>query len=401
MPVNTPNYNTAHHKSGELPSHKSVYYAQALIQKRSITPDDAHCQTWIASKLEKLGFDTEHYQTNGVSNLIATRGNAGKIFAFAGHTDVVPAGELERWDVNPFDAEIRDDVLFGRGAVDMKTSLAAMLAAMEDVIKTGFQPKTKWQFLLTSDEEGEAEFGTKTIVQRLRQQKQLPDYCLVGEPTSEHQTGDVIKIGRRGAISGKLVVLGKQGHVAYAGKSRNAIHLASEIIYALEQIKWDEGSNDFPGTSLQVTHINSGDFTDNIVPGKCEICFNIRFSHRYELVDIQQKVQQQLASLPLSQEVITYLTIDWQRHCTPYFTHNVEGISLISVAEAAINKVTGVYPRLSTSGGTSDGRFLSSNHTQVLDLGLPNKTIHQVNERIAVEEIYKLYEIYKQILLSF
>ena len=401
MPVENSKCETTALENGELNSHKAIRYAQTLIQKKSITPDDAGCQTWIANKLKQIGFEIESYQTNGVSNLIASRGKSNKIFAYAGHTDVVPAANIELWDVDPFAAAIQNGMLIGRGAVDMKTSLAAMLAAMEDVIAGGHKSKTQWQMLLTSDEEGEAEFGTKTIVEKLTQEQRLPDYCLVGEPTSEAVTGDVIKVGRRGAISGKLVVQGKQGHVAYAGISRNAIHLASEIIYALEHIQWDTGSNDFPGTSLQVTYINSGDFTDNIIPGKCEICFNVRFSHRHQLPDIQQSVQQQIASLPLSKDVIEHLKIEWDRYCAPYFTHDIEEYSLISTVELAINQVSGIFPRLSTSGGTSDGRFLSSEKTQVLELGLPNKTIHQVNERTSLKEIHRLYLIYKQVLLNF
>ncbi len=401
MPAETPRYDADVIENGELHTHKAVRYARALIKKRSVTPDDAGCQAWIAGKLNKIGFETERYQINGVSNLIASKGRYDKIFAYAGHTDVVPAPNTGLWDVNPFAAAVKNDMLIGRGAVDMKTSLAAMLAAAEDVIADGYQPKTQWQMLLTSDEEGEAQYGIKTIVERLIRQERLPDYCLVGEPTGESRTGDVIKVGRRGAISGRLVISGRQGHVAYAGISRNAIHLASEIIYALERIQWDTGSNDFPGTSLQVTYINSGDFTDNIVPGKCEIRFNIRFSHQYKLSDIQRDVLRRIASLPLSEEVTANLDIEWERHCPPYFTRNVEGDSLISVVESAINQVTGIFPRLSTSGGTSDGRFLSNDTTQVLELGLPNKTIHQVNERASLREIHQLYLIYRQVLLNF
>ncbi|RYV03290.1 succinyl-diaminopimelate desuccinylase [Shewanella sp. OPT22] len=403
MPVKTPLSTVLESPESEHSLHTAIEYSRLLIKKRSITPSDDGCQCWIADKLKAIGFQIEHYQSNGVTNLIASRGkrSANKTFAFAGHTDVVPTNQLELWQVDPFSASIIDDILIGRGAVDMKTALAAMIAAMEDVISQGHQPKMQWQVLLTSDEEGEAEFGTKTIVERLTERDLLPDYCLVGEPTSDIQTGDVIKVGRRGAISGKLEVLGKQGHVAYAGVSRNAIHLASEIIYALEHIDWDQGSEDFPGTSLQVTYINSGEFTDNIVPGKCEICFNIRYSHRYELEDIQSSIKKKIESLPITKSVVQSMQIDWERHCAPYFTNNVGEDSLISVAEAAVHQTSGIFPRLSTSGGTSDGRFLSSANTQVLELGLPNKTIHQVNESISIHEIIKLYDIYKRILLSF
>ncbi|MGB0892770.1 MAG: succinyl-diaminopimelate desuccinylase [Parashewanella sp.] len=381
--------------------HKAVKYAQYLIRKPSVTPEDAGCQAWFAQKLQKLDFEVQCYEVEGVSNLIAHRGSCDKTFAFAGHTDVVPACESHLWQVPPFDAEIVNGELIGRGAVDMKTSLAVMLAAMEDVLDAGFQPKTSWQFLLTSDEEGEAEFGTRTIVDHLASQNRLPDYCLVGEPTSDRVSGDMVKIGRRGAISGKLFIRGKQGHVAYAGHTKNAIHIASMVVYALEQLTWDVGSDDFPGTSLQVTYINSGNFTDNIVPGRCEICFNIRYSHRYSLSDIQQRIQQLLSELDLPDAVLSQFEIQWERHCPPYFNQDNKTDSLVSKAESAIHQVTGSYPRLSTSGGTSDGRFLASEKTQILELGLPNKTIHQVNERAKLEDIHSLYQIYKAVLLQF
>ena len=384
-----------------LEFHNAVRYAQILIKKKSVTPDDAGCQVWLAQKLKKIGFSIDLYEQNGVLNLIAYRGRKNKCFAFAGHTDVVPANEPELWSTPPYEANIKNGVLFGRGSVDMKTALAAMLAAMEDVLAEGYQPKTQWQFLLTSDEEGEAEYGTKTIVSKLIEQNMIPDYCLVGEPTSEIQTGDVIKVGRRGSISGELTVRGKQGHVAYAGVSRNAIHLASEIIYAIEHIEWDEGSEDLPGTTVQVTYINSGDFTDNIVPGKCEICFNVRFSHRYDLNDIKDKIMAKIQSLQISEQCLRNLSIEWNRYCSPYFICDTEHDSFVSIAETAINQIMGGVPRLSTSGGTSDGRFISSDKTQVLELGLPNKTIHQVNEHTKLTDIYQLYLIYKKILQCF
>ncbi|RLV58214.1 succinyl-diaminopimelate desuccinylase [Parashewanella curva] len=386
----------------QLAEHKAIKYTQELIRKRSVTPEDAGCQTWLQEKLEALGFTVERFQDHDVSNLIAERkGQSDTRFAFAGHTDVVPASEPHLWQVPPFDAEIVDETLIGRGAVDMKSALAVMMAAMEDVLAEGYQPKTCWQWLITSDEEGEAEYGTRTIVEKLLGRQAMPEYCLVGEPTSDNISGDVIKIGRRGAISGKMVVRGKQGHVAYAGHSRNAIHLASVIINALEEMVWDKGSDDFPGTSLQVTYVNSGDFTDNIVPGRCEICFNVRYSHRYTLAQIEQKIMDCLQKLPISNKSLKQLEIEWERHCLPYFTKNEQASSLIAMAERAVHRVTSCYPRLSTSGGTSDGRFIASEHCQVLELGLPNRTIHQVNERAKLQDIYQLYLIYVSLLKQF
>ncbi|WP_133407845.1 succinyl-diaminopimelate desuccinylase [Parashewanella tropica] len=386
----------------QLSDHKAVKYTQELIRKRSVTPEDAGCQAWLQNKLEALDFTVERYQSHGVSNLIAERkGQTDTRFAFAGHTDVVPASEPHLWKVPPFDAEIVAEELIGRGAVDMKSGLAVMMAAMEDVIAEGYQPKMSWQWLITSDEEGEAEFGTRTIVEKLQSRQSMPEYCLVGEPTSDSKSGDVIKIGRRGAISGKMVVRGKQGHVAYAGHSRNAIHLASVIINALEQMRWDKGSDDFPGTSLQVTYVNSGDFTDNIVPGRCEVYFNVRYSHRFTLTEIEKKVMDCLHSVPLTQIALEQLDIEWERHCQPYFTQDNKSSSLVAMAERAVHNVTSYYPRLSTSGGTSDGRFIASDDCQVLELGLPNRSIHQVNERAKLVDIYQLYHIYKQLLKQF
>ncbi len=388
-------------KDDTLTRLKAVKYSQTLIKKRSVTPEDASCQPWLAKKLQKMGFTIELYKTQGVSNLIASFGSAPTRFAFAGHTDVVPAPQPELWQVPPFDGEIVDDELIGRGAVDMKSALAVMVAAMEDVLASGYQPKTCWQFLVTSDEEGEAEFGTRTIVERLIQDDSLPDYCVVGEPTSDRNTGDVIKVGRRGAVSATIIVNGKQGHVAYAGYAENAVHLASTIVNTLEKTTWDEGCDDFPGTGLQVTYINSGAFTDNIIPGRCEICFNVRYSHRYSLADIQEKIMNRLMALPLSEAALQSLDIKWERHCQPYFTQDKKQDSLIAKAELAIHSVTGIFPRLSTSGGTSDGRFLASDTTQVLELGLPNKTIHQVNERSKLADIHHLYHIYCELLRQF
>ncbi|QDF74595.1 succinyl-diaminopimelate desuccinylase [Shewanella marisflavi] len=381
-----------------LNQHKAVRYTSELIRRRSITPEDAGCQQWLGAKLAALGFKVSHYQDQGVSNLLAELDERPALLALAGHTDVVPPGDLSRWQSPPFAATLAGDLLIGRGAVDMKSGLAVMLAAVEDHINCHGMPGANWQFIVTSDEEGEAEFGTRALVERLAALGRLPKYCVVAEPTADKRAGDVIKIGRRGAISARLSLKGKQGHVAYPKKAVNALHMAARVMQALETLSWDEGSDDFPGTSLQVTHVDSGEFTDNIVPGSCEICFNIRYSYRYSQGDIIERIQRCLDDLALGEDAIC---LQWERGCQPYHTQENDGQSLIAQVESAIFEVTASFPRLSTSGGTSDGRFLSSPQTQVIELGLPNHTIHQVNERVEIAEIVRLYQIYRALLRRF
>ncbi|QYJ91076.1 succinyl-diaminopimelate desuccinylase [Shewanella halotolerans] len=382
----------------DLSQHKAVRYCRELMRRPSITPEDAGCQRWLGERLAAIGFDVSHYQDQGVSNLLASFDERPAQLALAGHTDVVPPGELSRWQTPPFAATLVDGMLIGRGAVDMKSGLAVMLAAVEDHIACHGLPKANWQFIVTSDEEGEAEHGTRILVERLKAQGRLPKYCVVAEPTADKQAGDVIKIGRRGAISARLTLKGKQGHVAYPKNAVNALHMAARVMQALEALSWDEGSDDFPGTSLQVTHVDSGAFTDNIVPGSCEICFNIRYSYRYSEAGIMARIQACLDGLSLGEDAIS---LRWERGCQPYHTQENDGQSLIAQVEAAIFEVTASFPRLSTSGGTSDGRFLSSIQTQVIELGLPNRTIHQVNERVELAQIVRLYRIYRALLTRF
>ncbi|GAA0353143.1 succinyl-diaminopimelate desuccinylase [Bowmanella denitrificans] len=379
-----------------LPRHQQIFrsiaYSQELIRRRSITPDDQGCQLWLADKLSRLGFSCQHFEVEGVSNLLAILGQGQKTLAFAGHTDVVPPGPLDKWLCDPFAGQIIDNELIGRGAADMKTGVAAMLAATERFLaaKQPFNQRLVW--LITSDEEGEAEFGSKVLKAELDRQNIHLDYCLVGEPTASRQTGDTVKVGRRGAISARLKVLGKQGHVAYPQYADNAIHKMGKVIAALNNINWDCGSDDFPGTSLQITHIDSGAFTDNIVPAQCSICFNIRYSHRYDLASLQQLIQETL--LP----VTNGFELQWERPCEPYFTSQDSHNSLIHEVEQAIFHNTGKFPVLSTSGGTSDGRFFAGARTQVVELGVPNRTIHQVNERVHIADLIALEDIYTEVL---
>lgn len=371
---------------------RSVAYGQELIRRPSITPSDQGCQLWLADKLSALGFHCQHINVHGVSNLVATLGQGEKTLAFAGHTDVVPPGPIDKWQVDPFSAQIVDSEMIGRGAADMKTGIAAMLAATERFLSSGKAVNQRFVWLITSDEEGEAEYGSKVLSAYLQEQGIHLDYCLVGEPTASHHTGDTIKIGRRGAISARLHVRGKQGHVAYPQYTDNAIHKMGRVLTALNGIVWDSGSDDFPGSSLQITHIDSGAFTDNIVPAQCSLCFNIRYSHRYDLQRLQQLLNDTLTS------VTTDYELEWERPCEPYFTEQGIANSLIYEVEQAIFHNTGKFPLLSTSGGTSDGRFFAGEGTQVIELGVPNRTIHQVNERVHVADLIALEDIYAEIL---
>lgn len=370
----------------------SIPYSLELMSRASITPNDAGCQNWLMDQLIHLGFNCHQFTVNGVKNLVAEIGKGPRTVAFAGHTDVVPPGPIEKWQCHPFEPQVIGDEIIGRGAADMKTGVAAMLAATERAFSEGKDLKVHFLWLITSDEEGEAEFGSKEIKKYLDANHYQIDHCIVGEPTSHHQTGDIIKVGRRGAISARVKVFGKQGHVAYPQYADNAIHKMAKVINALESIEWDAGSADFPGTSLQITHIDSGDFTDNIVPAECGICFNIRYSHNYNLTQLEELIKQRIDS------VTEDFDVDWERPCEPYFTHAEQENSLINAVEHAIHKNTGKFPLLSTAGGTSDGRFFATEHTQVVEVGVPNLTIHQVNERINISDLITLEDIYTDLL---
>jgi len=384
--------------NNEISTYKSIIYSQKLVRIPSITPHDIGCQEWVASKLEPLGFKIHSFETNGVTNLIARykHGQNVPCFAFSGHTDVVPSGSPSLWQNDPFSGTIINDRIIGRGIADMKGAVAAMLAAIETFFDGNSKPNCDLLFLLTSDEEGEAQFGTKEIKKWLSKNNIKIDYCLVGEPTSKSHIGDTIKLGRRGAISANINCKGKQGHVAYPQYADNAIDKATNIVASLNAIDWDQGSDDFPGTSLQVTYINSGETTDNIVPGNCDIGFNIRYSHMFNQKTLKELVNDTLSPYVQAEE------IQWQRACEPYFTEYSEcpDNNFIAKIEQSIVKLTGVYPVLSTSGGTSDGRFLSDNHTQVIELGLKNHSIHQINEHADLKDIVQLQQLYHLILME-
>tara|TARA_Y100000592_G_scaffold9053_1_gene12678 strand:+ start:533 stop:1711 length:1179 start_codon:yes stop_codon:yes gene_type:complete len=373
---------------------RSIYFAEVLMARASITPQDAGCQSYLIYKLEKLGFFCEKYTINGVSNLIARWGQGPNHFAFSGHTDVVPPGPLDKWKSPPFSPVISKNKLYGRGAADMKTGIAAMLAATERTIASLDKEKVSFWWLITSDEEGEAEWGSKWIAEYLASKNVQLDMCLVGEPSASASTGDTIKIGRRGSLSGTIHIAGKQGHVAYPKTAVNAIHKASNVINALTQYPFDKGSDDFPGTTLQITHMDTGSFTDNIVPSAVRIEFNVRYSWQFN----QNSLSVLLRSIINS--VDTEAEVSFSRLCEAYLSKpksNAEHC-LIACVEKAIKGATGRYPVISTSGGTSDGRFFASEHTQVVEVGVPNTTIHQINEHIHVSDLLTLEDIYTDIL---
>ena len=373
---------------------RSIYFAEVLMARASITPQDAGCQSYLIYKLEKLGFFCEKYTINGVSNLVARWGQGPNHFAFSGHTDVVPPGPLDKWKSPPFSPVISKNKLYGRGAADMKTGIAAMLAATERTIASLDKEKVSFWWLITSDEEGEAEWGSKWIAEYLASKNVQLDMCLVGEPSASASTGDTIKIGRRGSLSGTIHIAGKQGHVAYPKTAVNAIHKASNVINALTQYPFDEGSDDFPGTTLQITHMDTGSFTDNIVPGAVRIEFNVRYSWQFNQNSLSVLLRSIINSIDTEAEV------SFSRPCEAYLSKpksNAEHC-LIACVEKAIKGATGRYPVISTSGGTSDGRFFASEHTQVVEVGVPNTTIHQINEHIHVSDLLTLEDIYTDIL---
>ncbi|WP_151173031.1 succinyl-diaminopimelate desuccinylase [Pseudoalteromonas ruthenica] len=370
-----------------------VSYLQQLIRFRSITPEQGGAINWLQQQLQQRGFNCHVFTCHGVTNLVADcYFGPGAKFAFCGHIDVVPA-DASRWHVDPFAAEIINGEIIGRGAADMKGGVAAMLEATDRVL---MQSPTQGHFywLITSDEEGEALYGSAEIANYLAAQGKQLDVCLVGEPTADKRVGDTIKNGRRGALSARIEVLGKAGHVAYPEHSVNAAHLAAQMSMALQQIDWQkdiEGSK----TTLQITGLTVPNSLDNLVPASCFIEFNVRYSHGYRSESVKRLITAALA--PWQQ----HTTISWQRPCEPYYTAGGGAYDLLAALEEAIYQSTQSYPQLSTSGGTSDGRFFASADTQVVECGVRNHTIHQDNERVAVSDLAKITEIYERTLAHF
>jgi succinyl-diaminopimelate desuccinylase len=360
-----------------------------LIRRTSVTPEDGGCQELLAARLQKLGFTVEPMPFGEVVNLWARRGAASPMLVFAGHTDVVPTGPLEKWQSPPFAPEIRNGYLYGRGAADMKGSLAAMVTACERFL--GRHPKHRGSiaFLLTSDEEGPAVNGTVKVIETLQARSDKIDWCIVGEPTCIKQVGDVIKNGRRGSLNGRLIVHGVQGHVAYPHLADNPIHSASPALAELCAITWDKGNAYFPPTTFQISNIHAGTGADNVIPGDLEIIFNFRYSTELTQALIQQRVE-----AVLKRHGLRY-TLQWKLSGEPFLTQVGE---LVEAARAAIREVSGLETELSTSGGTSDGRFVAPSGAQVIELGPVNATIHKIDECVAIADLDTLSKYYQRIL---
>ena len=359
--------------------------AKQLIARRSVTPDDAGCLDILADLLKPLGFQCEKISVGGVDNLWARRGTASPLVCFAGHTDVVPTGPLSDWSSDPFVPTISDGMLYGRGASDMKSSLAAFVAAIADFVEQHPGHPGSIAVLFTSDEEGPAVNGTVRIVEALRDRGEKMDYCIVGEPTAVSKTGDMIKNGRRGSLSGLLTVKGVQGHVAYPHLAKNPVHEVAAAIAELAQTQWDSGNEYFPPTTWQVSNFNSGTGANNVIPGAASIQFNFRFSTASTIESLQTRVHG-----ILDKHGVSY-NLDWTYDGRPFLTKRGDLVDAIS---RAIKTVTGIDTQLSTTGGTSDGRFIADICPQVVECGPCNATIHKVNECIRVDELQQLPQIY-------
>ena len=365
--------------------------AKSLISRASVTPDDNGCQDLMIDRLEKIGFTIHPLKFGNVDNFWAVHGNNGPLFAFAGHTDVVPAGDDDAWESNPFEPTIKDGMLYGRGAADMKGSLASMVVATENFIEKNPNHNGIIAFLITSDEEGVAIDGTAKVMDFLKDNNQKIDFCLVGEPSSTAILGDVIKNGRRGSLNACLRVKGKQGHIAYPQLADNPIHLVTPALNQLCDEQWDNGNDYFPATSFQISNIHSGDKVTNVIPGEVEVMFNFRYSTETTKEELQKRVNDILDSHKLN------FFVEWSHSGYPFLTPNGE---LVSACVDAIEKIKAIKPQLSTSGGTSDGRFISQEGTQVVELGPNNSTIHQVNESVSVQDLEDLTKIYSQVLTN-
>jgi succinyl-diaminopimelate desuccinylase len=365
---------------------KVVEYARQLISRPSVTPEDAGCQAWLAERLRPLGFTLEPLVSGGVTNLWARRGEAAPLLCFAGHTDVVPTGPLERWSYDPFTPTLSDDCLYGRGAADMKGSIAAFLAATEDFLAAHPDHPGSIAWLITSDEEGPAVDGTVKVVERLAARGERIDYCIVGEPTCAERFGDTMKNGRRGSLHGRLRVHGIQGHIAYPQLAQNPIHLASPDIAELAATEWDAGNEYFPPTTWQISNIQGGTGATNVIPGHVDIVFNFRFSTASTVEGLKARVHHILDRHGLRYD------LDWELGAKPYLTPRGR---LVEALAAAIRASTGVEPQLSTTGGTSDGRFIADIAREVVEFGPVNKSIHKIDECVGVSELTQLARIYR------
>lgn len=366
-----------------------VALAEALIRLPSITPDDCGCQRLLTERLAALDFAIEPMPHGRVNNLWARKGRTGPLVCFAGHTDVVPPGPLDGWDTPPFEPSLRDGFLYGRGAADMKSSLAAFVVAIERFVAAHPDHRGSIALLITSDEEGDATDGTVRVVDTLAARGESIDYCIVGEPTSNARLGDTIKNGRRGSLSGKLTVKGLQGHIAYPHLAKNPVHLLAPALAELTAMRWDDGNAHFPPTSWQVSNLHAGTGAGNVIPGTAEVMFNFRFSTEHTADSLKAAVHRLL-----DRHGFEY-ALAWTLSGNPFLT---EPGALTGALAAAIGQTVGVVPELSTSGGTSDGRFIKRIARELVEFGPVNATIHKLNERIAFKDIELLTQIYLKAL---
>lgn len=371
------------------PSSSTLSLAIDLLKKPSVTPKDEGCQALMAERLRAIGFEVTPLAMGDTENFWAIRGTEGPMLCFAGHTDVVPTGPESEWKYPPFEPTIEDGMLYGRGAADMKGSLAAMITACESFVSTHPDHRGRIAFLITSDEEGPATYGTVKVMEWLQQQHEFIDWCIVGEPSSSKQVGDVIKNGRRGSLGAKLTIKGIQGHVAYPHLAKNPIHLAAPALAELSSEHWDNGNAFFPATSFQISNINGGTGATNVIPGDVTVVCNFRFST--ELTD--ERIKQRTEAI-LNKHQLDY-EIDWQLSGQAFLTAEGE---LVEATVNAIKATTGLDTELSTAGGTSDGRFIAPTGSQVVELGPVNATIHKVNECVKADDLDTLSSIYQDIL---
>lgn len=360
-----------------------------LIRRPSVTPDDAGCQLVLAEHLNRLGFDCETLQFNDVTNLWARRGTASPILCFAGHTDVVPPGDEDAWSSGPFEPTFIGDLVYGRGSADMKSGLAAMIVALEDFLAAHPDHDGSLALLITSDEEGRARDGTLKVVEALKERGDHIDWCVLGEPSSEQELGDIVRIGRRGSLSGMLTVRGVQGHVAYPQLSDNPIRRFAPVLAELHHIEWDNGNDYFPATSFQVVDVRAGIGAPNVTPGELSARFNFRYSTEWTHESLQQKVESVFDTHNIDYE------LNWHLSGEPFLTKPGK---LIDAVSQAVTEETGNAPQLSTGGGTSDGRFIAPAGTDVVELGPVNASIHKIDEHVKAEDVVTLTRMYRRIM---
>jgi len=363
--------------------------AKSLISRPSVTPEDSGCQALISERLGKIGFECANMPSGPVSNLWARYGTVAPLLCMAGHTDVVPPGPIGEWASAPFEPIVRDGWLYGRGSADMKAALAAMIVACEELLSSGAQLKGSLAFLITSDEEGEAIDGTAAVIDKLIYKGEHIDFCLIGEPSCDKLLGDTVRIGRRGSLNGELRILGMQGHVAYPQLARNPLHRLTPALAELIATRWDNGNKHFPATSFQATALTCGAGATNVIPGHLDLSFNFRYSTEQNVAALMKSVETILDRNGLEYD------IKWQDSGRPFLTP--EG-KFLSGIRKAISEVCGTDPIQSTAGGTSDGRFIAPTGAHVLEFGHLNKSIHQVNERVWVDDLEKLKDVYLRIL---